>query len=316
MKNLIRLVLLLPFAAAACGGAPEPTQAQVRIRIGVLPILDALPMYVAEAQGYFAENGLEVVFVPVASAAERDQLMQAGQIDGMINDLISTMLYNKNQISVIAVRFARTATPEFPQFRILAAAGSGIATVEDLAGVEIGVSEGTVIEYTTYRLLEAEGVATEDIRTVAVPRIPDRLALLASGELQAANLPDPLSSLAIQGGATVVIDDSAHPQYGNSLISFRKDFVSQRAQAIRGFLAAIEAAVADINADKSAWEDLLVEKELIPAPLIGSYTIPDFPTASVPSEAQFADVLEWALEQGLVETRLSYSQSINATFLP
>lgn len=316
MKNLIRLVLLLPFAVAACGGAPEPTRAQVRIRIGVLPILDALPMYVAEAQGYFAENGLEVVFVPVASAAERDQLMQAGQIDAMINDLISTMLYNKNQISVIAVRFARTATPEFPQFRILAAAGSGIATVEDLAGVEIGVSEGTVIEYTTYRLLEAEGLATEDIRTVAVPRIPDRLALLASGELQAANLPDPLSSLAIQGGATVVIDDSAHPQYGNSLISFRKDFVSQRAQAIRGFLAAIEAAVADINADKSAWEDLLVEKELIPAPLIGSYTIPDFPPASVPSEAQFADVLEWALEQGLVETRLSYSQSINATFLP
>lgn len=316
MKNLIRLVLLLPFALAACGGAPEPTQARVRIRIGVLPILDALPMYVAEAQGYFSENGLEVVFVPVASAAERDQLMQAGQIDGMINDLISTMLYNKNQISVIAVRFARTATAEFPQYRILAAAGSGIATVEDLAGVEIGVSEGTVIEYTTYRLLEAEGLATEDIRTVAVPRIPDRLALLASGELQAANLPDPLSSLAIQGGATVVIDDSAHPQYGNSLISFRKDFVSQRAQAIRGFLAAIEAAVADINADKSAWEDLLVEKELIPAPLIGSYTIPDFPTASVPSEAQFADVLEWALQRGLVETRLSYSQSINATFLP
>lgn len=316
MKNLIRLVLLLPFALAACSGGPEPTQGQVRIRIGVLPILDALPMYVAEAQGYFAENGLEVVFIPVASAAERDQLMQAGQIDGMINDLISTMLYNKNQISVIAVRFARTATAEFPQYRILAAAGSGIATVEDLAGVEIGVSEGTVIEYTTYRLLEAEGLATDDIRTVAVPRIPDRLALLASGELQAANLPDPLSSLAIQGGATVVIDDSAHPQYGNSLISFRKDFVSQRAQAIRGFLAAIEAAVADINADKSAWEDLLVEKELIPAPLIGSYTIPDFPTASVPSEAQFADVLEWALEQGLVETRLSYSQSINATFLP
>jgi NitT/TauT family transport system substrate-binding protein len=316
MKNLTRLALLLPFALAACGGGPEPTQARVRVRIGVLPILDALPMYVAEAQGYFEENGLQVIFVPVASAAERDQLMQAGQIDGMINDLISTLLYNKNQISVIAVRFARTATPEFPQYRILAAAGSGIASVQDLAGVEIGISEGTVIEYTTYRLLEAEGLATEDIRTVAVPKIPDRLALLASGELQAANLPDPLSSLAIQGGATVIIDDSAHPEYGNSLISFRKDFVTQRAQVIRGFLAAIEAAVADINADKAAWEDLLVEKELIPAPLIGEYTIPDFPTASVPSEAQFADVLQWALDRGLVQTRLSYSQSINASFLP
>lgn len=316
MKKFFRLLLVLPFALAGCGGGPAPAQMQVRIRIGVLPILDALPMYVAEAQGYFAENGLEVVFVPVASAAERDQLMQAGQIDAMINDLISTLLYNQDQVSILAVRFARTATTDFPQYRILAAAGSGITSVQDLAGVEIGISEGTVIEYTTYRLLEAEGLTLEDIRTVAVPRIPDRLSLLASGELQAANLPDPLSSLAIQGGATVVVDDSAHPQYGNSLISFRKDFVAGQAQAVRSFLAAIEAAVADINADKAAWEDLLVEKELIPAPLVGSYTLPDFPTASVPSQAQFEDVLEWALDRGLVESPLEYGQSVDASFLP
>jgi NitT/TauT family transport system substrate-binding protein len=312
-----RLLIVLALAAlVAAGCAPAVPAQPTTLRIGVLPILDALPMYVAQQQGYFTENGLSVEFVPAASAAERDQLMQAGQIDGMINDLVSTMLYNQAAPQITVVRFARTATPEFPQYSILAARDSGIASPQDLKGVEIGVSEGTVIAYTTDRLLQAEGLAPEDIQTIAVPKIPDRMALLDSGQLKAANLPDPLSLLAMQGGATVVVDDSAHPEYGNSLISFNKEFVDANPETVRAFLAAIEKATAEINADKSKWQDLLVEQKLVPAPLLESYTLPDFPAASVPSEAQFADVLAWAVDKGLVENEIAYADSVSEAYLP
>ena len=312
-----RLLIVLALAAlVAAGCAPAVPAQPTTLRIGVLPILDALPMYVAQQQGYFTENGLSVEFVPAASAAERDQLMQAGQIDGMINDLVSTMLYNQAAPQITVVRFARTATPEFPQYSILAARDSGIASPQDLKGVEIGVSEGTVIAYTTDRLLQAEGLAPEDIQTIAVPKIPDRMALLDSGQLKAANLPDPLSLLAMQGGATVVVDDSAHPEYGNSLISFNKEFVDANPETVRAFLAAIEKATAEINADKSKWQDLLVEQKLVPAPLLESYTLPDFPAASVPSEAQFADVLAWAVDKGLVKNEIAYADSVSDAYLP
>jgi len=312
-----RLLIVLALAAlVAAGCAPAVPAQPTTLRIGVLPILDALPMYVAQQQGYFTENGLSVEFVPAASAAERDQLMQAGQIDGMINDLVSTMLYNQAAPQITVVRFARTATPEFPQYSILAARDSGIASPQDLKGVEIGVSEGTVIAYTTDRLLQAEGLAPEDIQTIAVPKIPDRMALLDSGQLKAANLPDPLSLLAMQGGATVVVDDSAHPEYGNSLISFNKEFVDANPETVRAFLAAIEKATAEINADKSKWQDLLVEQKLVPAPLLESYTLPDFPAASVPSEAQFADVLAWAVDKGLVKNEIAYADSVSEAYLP
>jgi NitT/TauT family transport system substrate-binding protein len=307
------VILTLGVLLAACGGrAGEP----VVLRIGVLPILDALPMYVAQEKGYFAEENVVVEFVPVASAAERDQLMQAGQIEGMINDLISTILYNKEGTQIFIVRFARTATREYPQYRVLAAANSSIQSVQDLAGVPIGISEGTVIEYTTDRLLQAEGLPPQDIVTIAVPRIPDRMSLLASGELQAANLPDPLSELAIQGGARVIIDDTRHPEIGNSVISFRRQVVEDNPQAVRGFLVALERAVADVNADKGAWSDLLTERQLVPAPLIGSYSIPDFPVASVPTEAQWADVVAWATEKGLITAQVLYADSVDASYLP
>lgn len=305
--------VLLALALSSCGGAATE---MTTLKIGVLPILDALPMYVAESEGYFAEQGLAVEFVPVSSAAERDQLMQAGQIDGMINDLVSTMLYNKDEIQIVVVSFARTATADFPQYRVLASKNSGIETVADLAGVPIGVSEGTVIEYTTDRLLEAEGLSADEIVILAVPKIPDRLALLDSGELQAANLPDPLSSLAIQGGARVIIDDTTHPEIGNSLISFRKRVVDEHPQAIRAFMAAVIRAASEINADKARWSDLLTEKQLIPAPIAGTYVIPSFPTGSVPTEAQFADVLAWTQGKGLVAGSVSYSDSVEASFLP
>ena len=234
----------------------------------------------------------------------------------MINDLVSTLFYNQEDIQIQIVRFARTATSEFPQFRILSAPDSGISNVEDLKNVEIGISEGSVIEYSTDRLLEAEGFSQEEILTIAVPKIPDRLSLLNSGELPAANLPDPLSSLAMQSGASVIVDDTKHPEYGNSEISFRKEVVDQHPAAIRGFLASIEKAVTEINADPTKWDNLLAEKQLVPAPLIGTYQIPTFPSASVPSETQWQDVVTWAKDKTYLTNDVSYSKSVNSEFLP
>ena len=314
MNRIVRpalILVVLALAVSACAPAPSAP-----VRIGVLPILDALPMYVAEAEGYFADAGLTVEFVPAASAAERDQLMQAGAIDGMINDLVSTMLYNQGGRQIVVVRMARSATSTFPQYRVLASKDSSLTTPADLAGVPIGISEGTVIAYVTERLLQAEGLAAEDIVGVAVPKISDRMALLDSGELQAATLPDPLSSLALQGGARLIIDDTAHPEYGLSLISFRAAFAEESPQSVRAFLAAVEKAVEAINADNTRWNGLLTDKQLVPAPVLESYQIPVFPVASVPTEAQFADVLAWTQAKGLVTGDVSYAESVDASFLP
>ncbi|OGO41713.1 MAG: hypothetical protein A2W36_02525 [Chloroflexi bacterium RBG_16_58_14] len=296
--------------------APEMPAEPVKLRMANLPILDTLPMYVAQQEGLFEKHGVTAEFIPAASAAERDQIFAAGQADGMINDGISTLFYNQDQTQIQIVRFARTATSTFPQYMILASAQSGIDSVDGLKGVEIGISQGTVIEYITDRLLQAAGLSAEEIKTVAVPKITDRMALLGSGELNAATLPDPLSSLALQQGAKTVIDDTSHPEYGYSVYSFRKQMIDENPQAIRGFLAAIEEAIALINADPTKWESLMVEQKLLPEPLVGAYELPPFPTASVPSQAQWDDVLTWAKDKGLIKNDLSYQESVNPSLLP
>jgi len=307
------LLSLIGILMTGCGTAGQET---VTLKVALLPVLDTLPIHVALEEGYFEQEGVNVEVIPVASAPERDQLLSAGKADGMLNEIVSTIFFNQDEVQVEIVRVARSASEEAPLFRILASAGSGIENVEDLKGVEIGVSEGTVIEYVTDRLLQEEGFSQEEIATIPVPKIPDRLALLGSGELDAAVLPDPLSSLAIQNGATVPIDDSSHPRYGLSVFSFRTEVVEDHPRAVEAFLAAVERAVEDINRDPSAYATLLTEKELVPPPVLGEYQVQDFPTASVPSRAQWEDALSWTQEKGLVEGDVRYQDSVNSDLLP
>ena len=195
LKNfLIKITvftMLTTLSLSACGSNPEP----VTLKLALLPVLDTLSIHVAVEEGFFEEQGVGVEIIPVASAPERDQLVAAGEADGMLNEIVSTLFYNKEEIQVQIVRTARAATGKAPLFRILVAQESGITDIEDLKGVEVGISEGTVIAYLTDRLLEAEGFSADEIATIAVPKIPDRMALLDSGELQAAMLPDPASSM-------------------------------------------------------------------------------------------------------------------------
>src|SRR5512143_1392388 len=167
-RKTVIVLVLSAVLLSACGGAAPTAQEDPTLKIAVLPILDALPMYVAEAQGYFKDAGINVQFVPVASAAERDQVMQSGQVDGMINDLTSTVLYNKDTQKIAVVRFARVASPDSAQFSILASKASGITSADQLKGVEIGISQGTVIEYLTQRVLEHAGLNTADIKTTNI----------------------------------------------------------------------------------------------------------------------------------------------------
>lgn len=296
----------------------SPTQAMepVTLKFVVIPVLDTLPIRVAYEEGIFDKYGLKVELIPAQAAPERDQLISAGQADGMINEVLSTMFYNQNETQVEIVRYARSATKEDSLFAILVAGNSGIETLDALKGVEIGISEGTVIEYVTSRLLEAEGFSSDDIKGVAVPNISSRVELLLNGELKAAVLPEPLTSLAVSQGARVILADTSHPEYSFSTLTFRKEFIDQHPDAIRGFLAAIEEAVTLLNTSPDQYKNILVEHQLVPAPLLETFKMPVFSTAGVPTQTQWEDTLVWAKAKGLITKDLAYSDSVNASFLP
>jgi NitT/TauT family transport system substrate-binding protein len=129
-------------------------------------------------------------------------------------------------------------------------------------------------------------------------------------------MPDPLASLVVGQGGVIVADDSAHPEYGFSVISFRKQVIDDNAEAVKGFLAAIEEATALVNTDPAKYKNVLSEQNLVPPPLLEKYQAPIFPTAGVPTEAEWQDALNWLREKGMLDVDISYADSVNASLLP
>ena len=332
----IVLVLSLSFALAACSQKPEPAapsknveanveagenaansenngeaeeEAITTLRIAVLPIIDTIPLFVAQYEGIFEAFDLEVEFIPVSSAPELSQMVASGQADGMVTDGLTVALFNKDEIQLQILRYGQTSSVERGHFFILAAKDSGITSVEGLKGVEIGISEGTIIEYVTERLLRKEGFTPEEIETIAVPKIPDRMALLASGGLKAAVLPDPLASLAVSQGATIILDDSQSPEYGASVYAFTKESVEEYPDEIYNFVEAIDIAVNLLAENPEEYRSVLADNNLIPPPMIENYIVPAFPTG-IYSKTEWVDTVVWAQEKGLIGANISYEDVI------
>lgn len=307
---LLSATLLFPSTALS----KNPPQ-KAQLKVALLPILDVFPFYVAQKEGYFEQAGIHVKAVPVSSGLERDQLMQSGEIDGMLTEMTTTATFNRNTTLVQIVRVARIAYPKYPLFRLLSAPGSGLLSPRALSGVPIAVSKNTIIEYVTDRLLAAYGLKRKEIVTQSVPVIPERYHLLMQGKIKAAMLPDPLAKSALVSGAGLVADDSTHTRLSVSVLSFSRDSLIAKDYTVRLFLKAWDRAAARINKDPDAYRPLLLKRIRVPKNIQKTYVIPPYPPDGVPDREQWMDVIDWMIQKGLLKSSLPYNTSVTRDFL-
>ncbi|MBW2028285.1 MAG: ABC transporter substrate-binding protein [Deltaproteobacteria bacterium] len=313
---VVALFISLPAEAILSEGGTWASEKEKTLKVALLPILDSLPFYVAEAEGYLSQRGYNIRAVPVGSGLERDQLMQADEVDAMLNEMTSTAMFNRKGIQVKILGAARKAYEQFPMFRVVAAPGSTIRAPSDLAGVPIGVSMNTIIEYVTDRLLARKGLSREQVLKRSVPVIPERFQLLMQGRIKAATLPDPLGISALKAGAVEVIDDSVYPAYSISVLTFSMRAIREKPEAIRHFLRAWDRAAGEINSAPAAYRAILLKKIRVPRNVQEDYPVPPYPRKLIPSREQWSDVMAWMIEKGLLESRISYIESVSAAFLP
>lgn len=303
---------------AAFAPALTPAQAQdTEIKIALIPVMDTLPFFVAQSEGYFEDAGLSIEGVPVSSPIERDQVMLAGEVDAMLTDLVSPGIFNQDEVQLQVVAQSRRAYDDFPLFRVLAAPGTEISGAADMAGLEIGISENSVIQYITQRIAETAGLTVDDLTLRPEPVIPVRFQLLMEGALPAATLPDPLAQAAIEAGAVIVADDSvlAEQQFAQSVLVFDSGFIADNPDAVQSFVAAWMRAAEAINADPDAYRDLWIENTTVPDSVRDTYTLPPFPVYDITQPLAWDDMMQWMVEADIIDRAPSYDDSVNTTFI-
>jgi NitT/TauT family transport system substrate-binding protein len=299
----------------AAGSAAGEAAGNAPLRIGLPPLLDAFPFYVAEARGHFTACGVKVKAVPAAGVPAAERLAASGAVDGLLADMLSIAVLSR-RVPLKIVATARRAYPGYPLFRILVPPGSHVRFPIDLKGLSVGVESRTLVEYITDRLLQAYHVAPELVVKLSIPEEPQRLRLLMESRLCAATLTDLAAQSAMADGAVAVIGDGEANRFGQRVLAFSAPSLRNRPAAVRAFLAAWNRAVADLRHDSAALRALLPRKIPIPANIRSTCRIPPYPAGEIPLPAAWRNVMAWAVSRQLLPAPLPYEDCVASGYLP
>jgi len=304
----VSCALLSPGAARCAQQSPE-------IRFGVLPVLQALSVYVAQDMGLFEKERVRVELIPFSTAADKDIALTAKSIDGNFGDLLTTLTLAGNRVPATVV--ATNYYPEGDQrmFVVLGKPGCTYRCVRDLGQVPIALSSHTVSHYVTKQLLVSGGVPEGHVQTIESKDIGLRMQMLVTGKVEAATLPEPLATAAEAKGAVALADDSGIP-LSQTVLIFSTPFLREHGDAVRAFLRAIDEANRVINAQPERARAVMQANIRVPESLKASYPVPRFPALHAPREGVFADAVEWLRQQGVLRSQLEYRQVVDPSFLP
>lgn len=189
-------VLLSPFTAIA----------QQKVKLGLLPFSESLAAVIADKQGYFKEEGVEVEIAKFDSGAIAVPVLQSGRMDIVLSSTVSTFQAIEQGLDAVVLApgaVVRTAAPDTTT-ALLVRKGS-IKSLKDLEGKRIAVN---VINSTAWlhaaALLDKHGVAHVKVRFSEVP-FPQMNDPLLNGQLDAIVQVEPFRSALMETGNAEIV---------------------------------------------------------------------------------------------------------------
>lgn len=224
------------WAAGLWGQAPPET-----VIIASPPGEASTLLYVAEAKGYYAENGLNVTIRPYNWSSHAIAGMERGEADLSLTPefaVVGEALAGQN-LSVIAV------IDQPLGFYVVGRRDRGIATFADLAGKTVAVPRRTGAEFYLSRTLDLANASIADVTMVDVAAAPPEagVEMVANGSVDASvtALRYALAAQERLGGNAVVLP-AQNGQAAYAVLTGRSDWVAAHPEAARRVLLALDQA--------------------------------------------------------------------------
>lgn len=281
---------LFIFSEACKKGSQGGSADSTTLKIGIMPSVDYLPIAVAQEQGFFKRP---IKLVRFSSPMERDAALQTAEVDASVTDYMGAMLLHAKGLP-ISLSVACQGS-----FRLVFGRDDKLTDISHLRGKHIGLSSNTLIEYATERaLVDATGKPLSYTR-VEVQKIPIRLEMLSSGELDAAILPEPFASTGQALGLHAIEVPGGLTQGITGLLFQNK--VLERSDDLRAFVAGYNEAVSFMQSHpRSAWIGALGKLLGITKQQAEQIQLPDYQPVTAPSPEALQPILSWMKEKKLV----------------
>jgi NitT/TauT family transport system substrate-binding protein len=257
-----------PQAAAPAPAGAEGTPAPARTSVAAsLAVIGSVSMVVPVTQqlGLFEQHGLDVTVTYIQSGQRTAASVLAGETPiGFSggNPVISTQASGGDLVSMALF---------VPRFTYEIMAGPDIQRPEQLRGGRLSSSSrGGTADMAVQYLAERWGMKIdEDFQVLVTGGIAERLAVLETGQAQAAVLEPPYSLLARRAGFHSLINlrevDYEAPSFG--LIASRA-WIAANEDTARRFVRATTEGVARIKTDRAAVRPVLMREYKVDDPEI------------------------------------------------
>lgn len=304
-------------------------QEMTEVRVGAVPVMIFAPLFVADANGYFADEGITVNVQRVAGGSEPLAPLASGELDvifggagaGLFNYAARNIDLNEDPgFRIVAGVHSERPPLTSPLVVSKARFDSGeITSVADLAGKRVSINAvGAATEYWLAQALAQGGLTMDDVEVVAVA-FGDVAAALNSesaDRIDAAILGEPVVSFAEQAGLVVRLSDDFIEDFQATFLYMSTDFIANHRETAVGFVRAYVRA-ARFLADDATWTSdevaaILETATTVPAAINQTAARPYFPVNGAVDVADLETLQEYFFAQ---PDTLSYDELLDINAL-
>lgn len=247
-RRISRLLLAVAAAAAYVAATQSAISQPIHLRYGqaysAQRSIFALPMLLAERQGYFLREGLDFHMVPVPGGGTKmiDALHDGtAHISHVATPFLVQAVLNGSDAAAVVTEFNN------PIYSLVVK--PEIKTYDDLKGKLIGLAAETgSITISIRRLLAMKGIGRDDFRSRFVDGTPDRLVCLTKGDCDAVPLGQPQDFVAMRRGYRLLgLSTEAVPEFLYTVTAARRSWAKDNKEAVVRYARAMAASFAFIR---------------------------------------------------------------------
>lgn len=283
-------VLLL----ASCGEQPTTDDGPRRVTVGVLPIEGLEPFYIALNRGYFEEEGLEVVPQQGQGGAAIIPGVVSGDFQFGFSNNVSLLTASAQGLGLRVLTDGTDAPtegePSTYGFSLVVAPEDGeVQEADDLPGSTVAVNTlqniGPVV---INRSLEKRGIDPAGVEYVEVP-FPEMSAALKQGDVDAAWLVEPFSTVATDDGAKTLLRPYLEAAAGRSIATWftSATYAEEKPEITKAFTRALKRGIETAANKPQLARDTLLDYTKIPPKIAKRMTLSVFTTEVDPADFNY-----------------------------
>jgi NitT/TauT family transport system substrate-binding protein len=288
MKIKILLTLILvAITLASCQQAITPapsinvsptlTAEQKKLTIGVMPAVDAAPIFLAKDKGYYSALGLDVTIKVFTNATDRQSALQTNTIDGAMSDMIALITNVQGGFDIKGTTLTDGVFPVLIKKNFV-----------EKKNIKVAMMEVSVSNY-----LSDEWLGTDHtIEKVFINEIPSRLEMIKAGKVDMGIFPEPMATMGSTDGIVKKIYD-IKDGYCPDILVFTGRALSTKSMAIGYFHRAYDRAVADIQKDASLARNTLITNLNLSPAIKDNITLPEYHLSRLPDTYYTMSIKQW-----------------------